>query len=222
MAKLGKELINDSTTNIKSDALREIGKAHEMTMNRWCFTRLVDFCGVTVGLAASGSDVTNMIDGVLMAQAKVGEYGFMADTAVLWPYAWYLCFSKLIPMYNEGAMSQVEGKRQLAYGGMNFLKCGVTAGAAYEIPDVATAYKRGWGTASTTKAASSVGALVFEKDRCGELGILEEMELEEFDDPIKYLINPIANTRWDFRCAKDPDLTGRTNANSVGCVYSHS
>ncbi|OPY31562.1 MAG: hypothetical protein A4E31_00143 [Methanomassiliicoccales archaeon PtaU1.Bin030] len=222
MAKLGRELVNDSTSNIKAAALKELGKSQTLTLNRWVFTRLADFAGISVGVAASGSDATNMIDAVLLAQSNCADYGFMADTAVLWPNAWYQVYSKLIPMYNEYSMEQIEGKRALAYGGLTFHKCAVSAAAAYEVPDVSTGYSFGWSTASTAKTTSSIGAFVFEKERAGELGVLEEMQLEEFDDPVKYLVNPIVNSRWDFKCYKDDQISTRTNAYSVGVVYKHS
>jgi hypothetical protein len=222
MAKIGREVIKDSATNIKADALKEIGKAQEMTLNRWVFTRMVDFANQTVGVAATGGDATNMIDAVLLAQAKISAYGYAARDAVLWPMGHYLTYSKLIPMYNERAQEQIEGSRPLKYGDMTFHKTSVSAAAAYEVPDVATAYTFDGTTASTAKSSSSIWGLVYEKDRAGELGLLEDLEFEEFSDPIKYLECPIVNTRWDFQCAKDATKTGRTNKNAVAAIYDHS
>lgn len=222
MAKVSKELVRDSVTNIKSDALREMGKSHEMTINRYVFTELANFAGNTVGIAASGSDETNMIDGVLRAQSEIADDGFVADKAVLWPRPHKEVFSKLVPMYNIGAQEQVEGSRPLKYGGLEFYYTSVSAAAANEISGITTAYSFGWGTASTAKTSSSIGALVLDSSRSGELGILEEMEFEEFSDPIKYLEAPIINMRWDFKTAVDDQDSSRTNANAVAAVYMHS
>ncbi|OPX65648.1 MAG: hypothetical protein A4E30_00319 [Methanomassiliicoccales archaeon PtaB.Bin215] len=218
-ATLSKELVKDSVSNIKSDALNEIGKTHEMTINRYCFTQIADFTGTDVGVASSGSDETNAIDAVLRSQSNIADYGFDADTAVLWPRLHKEVFSKLVPMYNPYAMEQVEGVRPLRYGG-------VSAAPANEIyvgtSAISTAYSFGWGTTSTSKAAASIGGLVFDSTRVGELGILEELEVEEFSDPIKYLECPIANMRWDFKAAKDANRTGRTNTYCASAIYNHS
>ena len=221
MAKLGEELVKDSVANIKSAALKEIGKAHEMTLNRHCFTKLIDFAGRDVSYGASGN-ATDMISAVLYARKGILNDGFRPDKCVLWPTGEYLLFSKLVPFYNPMAMAQVENAGPIKWGKMTYYTTAVSAGAAYEVGSIATGYTFDGTTQSTSKAAGSIYAMVADTDRCGRLAILEELELVDWTDPIKYLQVPIANTRWDFKTAVDANNAGRTNAYAVEDIYYHS
>lgn len=221
MAKLGKELVEDSAANIKSAALKEIGKAQEMTLNRHGFTKLIDFAGRDVSYGASGN-ATNMVDAVLYARAGILKDGFTPNKVVLWPTGEYLFFKQLNPYYNPLAQELVEKAGPIRFGKMDYYMTAVSAGAAYEVGSISTAYTFDGATTSTSKAAGSIYAMVADTDRCGRLGILEDLELVDWEDPIKYLEVPIVNTRWDFAMAADDQLTGRTNAYSVEDVYYHA
>ena len=221
MAKLGEELVKDSGADIKSAALKEIGKAHEMTMNRHCFTKLIDFAGRDVSYGASGN-ATNMVDAVLYARAQILKDGFVPNKVVLWPTGEYLFFKQLNPYYNVMAQELVEKAGPIKFGNMEYYTCAVSAGAAYEVGNISTAYTFDGTTTSTSKAAGSIYAMVADTDRCGRLGILEELELADFSDPIKYLEVPIANMRWDFETAVDDQVSTRTNAYSTEDVYYHT
>jgi hypothetical protein len=221
MAKIGKELLKDSSANLKSSALTEIGKAHEMTINRHCFTKLIDFAGRDVSMGASGN-ATNMIDAILYARKGILNDGFIPNKCVLWPTGEYLTFKQLNPFYNEKAQDAAEMNQPLKWGKMLYYTTAVSAGAAYEVGSISTAYTFDGTTTSTSKAAGSIYAMVADTTRCGRLGILEDMEMEEFDDPIKYLEVPIVNARWDFATAADDQKTGRTNAYAVEDIYYHA
>ena len=222
MAKMGQELVDDSAANIKSAALKEIGKAHEMTLNRYVFTKMVDFAGRDVSMGATNANATNMIDAVLYARAGILKDGFIPDRAVLWPTGEQNMFAKLNPFYNPAAMQLVEQGGPFRWGKMLYYTTAVSACAANEIYGISTAYTFDGATTSTSKAAGSIYALVFDSDRCGRLGILEEMELVNWQDPIKYLEVPIANMRWDYANAVDDQVSTRTNAYSVEDVYYHA
>ena len=221
MAKLGEELVKDSGADIKSAALKEIGKAHEMTMNRHCFTKLIDFAGRDVSMGASGN-ATNMVDAVLYARAAILKDGFVPNKVVLWPTGEYLFFKQMNPFYNVMSMEMVNNAGPIKFGGMEYYTCAVSAGAAYEVGSISTAYTFDGTTTSSSKAAGSIYAMVADTNRCGRLGILEELELADFSDPIKYLEVPIANMRWDFAVALDDQVSTRTNAYSVEDVYYHT
>ena len=225
MAKLAKELVRDSAANIKADALKEIGKAHEMTLNRYAFTKMIDFAGRDVSMGASGT-ATNMIDAVLAARAGILNDGFVPDKVVLWPTGEYKFFKKLNPYYNVAAQQLVEKAGPIRFGNMSYYTTAVSAAAANEIYNGTTAISTGYTfdgtTTSTSKAAGSIYAMVMDSNRMGRMGILEEMELVEFDDPIKYLEVPIADMRWDVAMAFDDQNSTNTNSYSVEDVYYHT
>ena len=224
-AGLSTELVNDSAANIKSAALKELGKWQENTMNQVAFTKMIDFAGRDVSMGASG-DCTNMVDAVLKARAGILKDGFNPNKVVLWPTGEYLFFKQLNPFYNVQAMQLAEQGGPIKFGKMSYYTTAVSAAAANTIyaqgSAISASYVFDGTTTSTSKAAGSIYAMVADSDRCGRLGILEDMEMVDYSDPIKYLEVPIVNTRWDIAMAIDDQVSTRTNAYAVEDIYYHT
>ena len=224
MAKIGKEVVHNATTDVKAAALVELGKAQEMTLNQWGFSHMGYLSGVgvnSVGVGASGF-TTSMINGVLYAQALGLSKGFDIDTCVMWPVPHYQVYSAILPGYNTTAQDILEAKRPFEYGGLKFFDTAVPAAGW----GATTGPTFGWSNTGTAPnyngSGGDIGALVFDSSRVGKLGIAEDMNYDEFSDPMKYLDVPIVNMRYDFAISQDQNFTTRNNANGCVPVYLHT
>jgi len=221
-ATIGKELLRDATVDILAKTLVEMGATHEMTLNQNVFSKLAMFnSGTAINLWSATSPAA--AKGLIGAKAQVDAAGFMAQTAVIWPVLWNDLMGTLLPAYNIVAQQQLMGvgvpqnavsrkmgaTNAIIYAGLKICETGVALDTSIDSTH----------TIGTT--AGNVGGMVFDGERVGILGIRQELEVEEFDDIIKYATRPIAHMRWAFATALDPNNANVTNA-AANCICTHA
>jgi hypothetical protein len=196
-AGIAKELIRDCSGDIVASVLREMGGCMEATLDRVCISGLLATSSATEATGAA-ADALKLL---ASARGKVGTAGFVANSAIVHPEFVASMITTYIPAYNTTSQSILDGSGNITkFIGLNIGESAIE-GSGTEV--------FGWG------ATNENGAIVFDRDRAGSLGIREDMVVEEFDNVTKVMLNPLIRSSFCWTSATDGTKTGRTNKEAV-------
>jgi hypothetical protein len=177
-----REMVNDALFSVIELEVRKTGYRIENTLNQWMLSVLIENAGNDHDIAA-GTGNDKGINAMISARQQNLIDGYVSDTIVIHPGATSLIYAGYVPSYNPSAQNYINTGQLPTIVGMKLLECGV-AYSQTSAPFKASAAGYEWSPAT----ADDLGAIVFDSNSCGGIGMREDTRVEQFTDPIRDLV----------------------------------
>lgn len=175
-----KEMVDDALFTVIEMEIRAAGEACENTLNQWMLEVLLDNAGneydINAAVAALGGAAA-----IREAKALVAADGLHADTVVYHPQVETYIYKDYTPIaYNPVAQEQLRTGLIPTILGCKLFECGVELTTT----TTPTASTYVWGAPTD----SYIGMAVFDRTRCGGIGMRQDIFVEDYRDPLRDLI----------------------------------
>ena len=177
------ELMDDSFVNLMDQELRFAGRRIENQLNQDAITELIDTCS-TNEVDTAGTN--QGIKAVAAAVSKVRASGFTPDTLVMHPEAEALVLQEFVPTNYYPTESIVNTGMVPNILGLKTYTCGVVDNGTQE-----------WGYA----ADGEIGMMVFDSVAVGAIGMRMDMNITEYEDPVRDASGATVISRFDVEVA---------------------
>jgi hypothetical protein len=175
-----KEMVDDALFAVIEMEVAAAGAACENTLNQWMLEVLLDNAGneydINAAVAALGGAAA-----IREAKALIAADGFQADTTIYHPQVGtYICKDYTPIAYNPVAQEQMRTGLLPMILGTKLHECGV------ELTTTTTPTKSTyvWGAPND----GYIGMCLFQKDKCGAIGMRQDLFVEDYRDPLRDLV----------------------------------
>lgn len=195
-----KEMVADSQFAVIEMEMQAAGAACENTLNQWMLQVLLDNAGneydINAAVAALGGAAA-----IREAKALIAADGFHADQVIYHPQVeTYICKDYTPIAYNPVAQEQMRTGLLPMILGCRLHECGVEL-TTTTTPVASSSYT--WGAPDN----GYIGMVLIDKQKCGGIGMRQDIFVEDFRDPLRDLIGGKVSMRAACQYA-----TGNTNA----------
>jgi hypothetical protein len=190
-----KEMVADSQFAAIEMEMRAAGEACENSMNQWMLKMLLDNAGNEYDINAAVG-VLGGAAAIREAKALIAADGFHADTVIYNPVVETYIAKDYTPIaYNPVAQEQMRSGDLPPVLGCKLYPCGVEL-TTTTTPTKSASYV--WGAPDN----AYIGMVLVDRAKCGGIGMREDINIEDFADPIRDLVGGKISMRVACNYAK--------------------
>lgn len=195
-----KEMVSDSQFAVIEMEVKAAGEACENTLNQWMLQVLLDNAGNEYDINAA-VDALGGAAAIREAKALIAADGFHANNVVYNPQVETYIAKDYTPIaYNPVAQEQMRSGVLPPVLGCKLFECGVELTTS-TAPTASSTYT--WGAPTD----GYIGMVLVDKEKCGGIGMREDLFVEDYRDPLRDLISGKVSMRVACQYA-----AGNTNA----------
>lgn len=171
------EMIADCKYPLIERAVKRAGRALENKLNQRMLTEMLDSAGNEHDTAGTNQGITAIADAI----ALVKDDGWIPDSIILSSRAEAALLKQYVPTGYTGSDAAQSGRLPSLLGLRPF---------STTVTDASSTYT--WGYA----ADGNIGMLVYDSSVCGGIGMRQDIQIEEYSDPIRGMKSMVATARW--------------------------
>jgi len=176
-----REMVADAKFDVIANEVRKAGYKIENALNREALSVILESSGTAHDCAAAGTGAA-AVAGIATSVGGLIGLGFTPTDIVLYPTCYGAVLGNIGTLNATSADGALNGQMPNLFGCKTHI-CGIA--------DNSSSYTWGYGT------NDYIGAVVFDRNACGAIGIREDISVEQYSDPIRDLVGMKVTARFD-------------------------
>jgi len=180
---ISREMVNDASFDAIANEIRKAGYKIENALNREALSVVLESSGTAHDCAAAGTTAAAFTGLSTCVGGLIGK-GFMPTDIVFYPTCYGALLGHIGGLNASSADAAIQGGLlPMKVFGANVHICGIA--------DNSSTYVWGYGT------NDYIGAIVLDRNSAGAIGMREDINVEQYSDPIRDLVGMKVTARFD-------------------------